>query len=247
MAPTQPSCLMEEGDGRQAKVAPALRLLGRKEIMRRGFCWPVSVLLLLAVGCAAGAPSPAPAGAGPWVEEDVTFAFAGQQLYGVLALPAGGAPYPAIVLVSGSVDTATGLRSGASSRYFIDHARQLVVRGFAVLRYDPPGVGRSTGEPGFESLDLRTEEAAAAVDYLRSRPDVRPDRVGLMGNSQGAWVIAMAAARYPQEVAFVISVSGAGVSVAEQQVHSIQAQSQAAGMSGADVTRAVLFGRLLVD
>jgi pimeloyl-ACP methyl ester carboxylesterase len=123
----------------------------------------------------------------------------------------------------------------------------MVLGGFAVLRYDPPGVGRSTGEVGFESLDLRTEEAAAALQYLRSRSDVQADRVGLMGNSQGGWVIAMAAARYPQDVAFIISVSGSGVSVAEQQIHSIQAQSQAAGMSGAEVTRAVLFGRLLVD
>jgi pimeloyl-ACP methyl ester carboxylesterase len=173
--------------------------------------------------------------------------FGALQLAGVLTLPTGGGPYPAVVLVSGSINTTTGVRSGVSSRYFTDHARRMARMGFAVLRYDPPGVGRSAGEAGFETLDLRTEEVAAAVRTLRSRPDIRPDRVGLHGNSQGAWVVAMAAARYPQEVAFIISVSGAGVSVAEQQVHGIQAQSGAAGMSEADVTKAVLFGRLLVD
>jgi pimeloyl-ACP methyl ester carboxylesterase len=57
----------------------------------------------------------------------------------------------------------------------------------------------------------------------------------------------MAAARYPQDVAFLISVSGAGVSVAEQQVHSIRAQSEAAGMAENDVSKAVLLGRLLID
>jgi hypothetical protein len=123
----------------------------------------------------------------------------------------------------------------------------MVLSGFAVLRYDPPGVGRSTGESGFESLGARAEEALAALQYLQSRPDVRPDRVGLWGVSQGGWVIAMAAAESPQDVAFIISDSGSGVSVAEQQVYSIEAQSRAAGMSEEDVTKAVLFGRLLVD
>lgn len=190
---------------------------------------------------------PAPAGSQPWTEEEVTFAFGSNELFGILTLPAGEGTYPAIVIVSGSADPSTGARSGASARYHIDHARQMVRDGFAVLRYDPPGVGQSTGERGFESLDSRTEEAMTALRYLQSRPDIRPDRIGLWADSQGAWVIAMAAAAFPEDVAFLIAVSGAGVSVAEQQVYSIQAQSQAAGLLEQDVTRAVLFGRLLVD
>ncbi|MEJ2207926.1 MAG: alpha/beta fold hydrolase [Anaerolineae bacterium] len=190
---------------------------------------------------------PDPASSRPWVEEEVTFAFGSAELFGILTLPAGGGPYPAIVIVSGSADLSTGARSGASARYHIDHARRMVGNGFAVLRYDPPGVGQSTGERGFESLDGRTEEAMAALRYLQSRPDIRPDRIGLWADSQGAWVITMAAAAFPEEVAFLIAVSGSGVSVAEQQVYSIQAQSQAADLSEQDVARAVLFGRLLID
>jgi pimeloyl-ACP methyl ester carboxylesterase len=123
----------------------------------------------------------------------------------------------------------------------------MVGKGFAVLRYDPPGVGQSTGESGFQYLDNRTEEAMAALQHLQSRPDIRRDRVGLWGVSQGGWVIAMAAAAFPQDVAFIISVSGSGVGVAEQQVHSIEAQSKAAQMLEQDTTKAVLFGRLLID
>jgi pimeloyl-ACP methyl ester carboxylesterase len=189
----------------------------------------------------------APASAQPWVEEEATFAFGSNELFGILTLPGGEGPYPAIVIISGSADPSTGARSGASARYHIDHARQMVGNGFAVLRYDPPGVGQSTGERGFESLDSRTEEAMAAVHYLQSRPDIRSDRIGLWADSQGAWVIAMAAAAFPEDVAFLIAVSGSGVSVAEQQVYSIRAQSQAAGLSEQDIARAVLFGRLLVD
>jgi pimeloyl-ACP methyl ester carboxylesterase len=87
-------------------------------------------------------------------------------------------------------------------------------KGFAALRYDPPGVGRSTGELGFEPLTPRAEEAITAVHFLQSRAEIRPDRVGLWCISQGSWVIGMAAAEYPDDVAFIIPVSGSGVSAA---------------------------------
>ena len=205
------------------------------------------MLLILTTACAGNAPSPTPSGSKPWVEEEVTFTFGPNELYGILTLPAHQAPYPAVVIISGSGSTSTGARDGVSAQYHIDHARKMVLNGFTVLRYDPPGVGQSTGERGFESLDSRTEEAVAALQYLQSRPDIRPDQVGLWADSQGAWVIAMAAAAFPQDVAFIISVSGSGVSVAEQQVYSIEAQSKAAGMSEEDLTKAVLSGRLLLD
>jgi pimeloyl-ACP methyl ester carboxylesterase len=179
--------------------------------------------------------------------EKVTFAAGPNELSGILTLPAGEGPHPAIVLISGSVNLSTGTRSGASSGYFREHARALAEHGWAVLRYDPPGVGQSTGEAGFESLDMRAEEAAAALRHLQTHPDIQSDQVGLWGISQGGWVIAMAAARYPKDVAFVISVSGSGISVAEQQVYSIRAQSEAAGMAEDDVSKAVLMGRLLID
>lgn len=212
----------------------------------------VAVFLLLAVavaGCGAGDDSVATSspGAMPWVEEEVTFSFGNAELFGVLTTPADEGPHPAVVLISGSGDAATGVRANTSTREFIDHSHRLALEGFAVLRYDPPGVGRSTGEPELPSMERRTEETAAAARYLGSRPEIRPDEVGLQGWSQGPWVTAMTAARYPEDVAFLVSVVGCGQAVAEQQVYGIEAQSTAAGMTEEDVTKAVLFGRLLID
>jgi pimeloyl-ACP methyl ester carboxylesterase len=182
-----------------------------------------------------------------WTEEEVHFPFATAELFGILTLPTSPPPHPAIVLVTGAADTTTRVRAGASSQYHTETARRLVDAGYAVLRYDPPGVGRSSGEPGFETLDLRTAEALEALRYVQSRPDIHSDGVGLWGISQGAWVIAMAAAGFPDEVAFVVTVSGSGVSVAEQQVYGIEAQTRA-GQNGEEaVAKAVLFGRLLID
>jgi hypothetical protein len=87
----------------------------------------------------------------------------------------------------------------------------------------------------------------AALNYLRTLPDVQPNHVGLWGESQGPWVIAKAAAAFPHDVAFIISVSGSGVSVVEEQLYNIEAHSRDAGMSGDDIKKAVLFGRLLID
>ena len=222
-------------------------MLTRRLILNRNICRSILLLCILTTACAGRAPSQTPFSSRPWIEEEVTFTFGPNQLYGILTLPTNEGPHRAIVIVSGSVDPSTGARQGVSAQYHIDHARKIVLSGFAVLRYDPPGVGQSTGKRGYESLDSRTEEAVAALHYLQSRPDIRPDRVGLWADSQGAWVIAMAAAGFPQDVAFIISVSGSGVSVAEQQVYSIEAQSKGARISEEGITRAVLFGRMLVD
>jgi pimeloyl-ACP methyl ester carboxylesterase len=145
-----------------------------------------------------------------------------------------------MVLLSGSD------RSGTTSPYLVLHARFLVRSGFAVLRYDPPGVGRSTGDHRFETLDDRAREAIAALDYLRTRPELRRDEIGLWGHSQGGWVTQMAAAA-SRHVAFIVSVSGSGVSPAEQEVYSVGAQSRTAGFSALDVAKAALFSRLWID
>jgi pimeloyl-ACP methyl ester carboxylesterase len=213
-----------------------------------------SITLLVLAGCNSAPtsvptptqvqPTPSPHTSRSWVEEEVSFTFGQVQLSGILTLPTSEGPYPAIVIVSGSRSAGA---EGVSSTYYTDHARKMAGIGYAVLRYDPPGVGQSGGERGFQSLENRTEEAMAALHYLQSRSDIQRNGVGLWGISQGGWVIAMAAAAYPQDVAFILSVSGSGVGVAEQQVHSIESQSRAAQMPEQDVTKAVLFGRLLID
>ena len=213
----------------------------RRRLAGRGFTARLVVVLLLGVAtCSSASTTSGHAGFASSREVPVSFRSGGDTLHGVLSVPEGGGRHAVVILLSGSE------RSGASAPVHMEHARVLARRGVAVLRYDPPGVGRSTGDLRFETLDDRASEALAAVDYLRSRPDIDADRVGLWGVSQGGWVTQMAAAR-SRSVAFVVSVSGAGISVAEQQVYSVEAQSRAAGFSRDDVARAGLFARLLVD
>ncbi len=205
----------------------------------------ISVLFLSLAACSTRKPDPTNPVA--WSEEPVSFKSGSNQLTGILVLPDTPSPHPAIVLISGSANEYTGLRPGIEDSYMMDQAHNMAGAGFAALCYNPPGVGQSTGNSRHESLDDRVQEAMAALNYLQTRTDIHPDRVGLWGVSQGGWIIAMAAADYPRDVAFIVSVSGSGVSVAEQQVWGVETQSRAAGLSESDVTKAVLFMRLFID
>jgi pimeloyl-ACP methyl ester carboxylesterase len=199
----------------------------------------VAALVSGALAVSAATTSPRLPSATP-AEIPVSFRSGANTLTGILSLPAGNGPHAAVVLLSGSE------RGGADTPAYVLHARTLASSGVAVLRYDPPGVGGSTGSHLFETLDDRAHEAIAAVDFLRSRPELRPDAVGVWGVSQGGLVTQMAASA-STSVAFAVSVSGSGVTSAEQQAYSVEAQSRAAGFSRTDVARAVLFSRLLVD
>jgi uncharacterized protein len=81
---------------------------------------------------------------------------------------------------------------------------------------------------------------------LQSCPDINSSGVGLWGISQGGWVSLMAAASY-DGVAFIIPVSGAGVTPAEQEVYRVEAMSRTAGFDNDEIAKAVLMRRLMVD
>ncbi len=65
----------------------------------------------------------------------------------------------------------------------------------------------STGDFNAQTFHDRAAETLATVDFLRARDDIRPDRVGLWGHSQGGMVAPLAAA-ISDKVAFIIEVSG---------------------------------------
>lgn len=62
------------------------------------------------------------------------------------------------------------------------YAQEMAVRGFLTIAFDPSFTGESGGEPRYvASPDINTEDFQAAVDYLSTRPDVDPERVGVIG------------------------------------------------------------------
>ena len=62
------------------------------------------------------------------------------------------------------------------------YAQEMAARGFLTIAFDPSFTGESGGEPRYvASPDINTEDFQAAVDYLSTRPDVDPERIGILG------------------------------------------------------------------
>ncbi len=62
------------------------------------------------------------------------------------------------------------------------YAQTLAERGFLTIAFDPSFTGESGGTPRYvASPDINTEDFSAAVDYLLSREDVDPERIGILG------------------------------------------------------------------
>lgn len=76
----------------------------------------------------------------------------------------------------------------------LDAAEMLARHGYGVLMFDLRAHGESDGDKmvygGNEAEDIR-----AAADYLRTRPDVDPNRIGALGLSLGAQVSVLGAAQ----------------------------------------------------
>jgi len=150
----------------------------------------------------------APADAPYIAEEVVVKTPAGHTLAGTLTLPKSASrkqPVSAIVTVTGSGpqdrDESIGLEGFRPFRQLAD---ALARRGIAVLRMDDRGFGASGGTfKGSTSADF-AEDVRAGLAYLRTRPEIRADRLAVLGHSEGAIIAPMVAEKEPTLRAMVL-------------------------------------------
>ena len=110
----------------------------------------------------------------------------------------------AVVTITGSGpeerDEYIGLEGYRPFRQFAD---SLGRRGIAVLRMDDRGVGTSTGkQKGATSADF-AEDIRAGLAYLRTRPEIDPRRLAVLGHSEGAIIAPLVAEKEPDLRAMV--------------------------------------------
>ena len=161
---------------------------------------------LLVIGT--DAPEPGGSSRGDYHEEDVRFESDTILLAGTLTIPKGEGPFPAVVTISGSGgqdrDENTPGPGGLKLGIFRVIADTLTGRGIAVLRYDDRGVAESGGDLATAGLSDLVADVEAAVDYLRSRPEVDKARVALVGHSEGGIIAPIVAAEDPTIAAIVL-------------------------------------------
>lgn len=187
---------------------------GRASIMGRAAL--LAALALAATGCGGGdEKSSARFGEtqelGEARQVEVTFESHGARLAGTLKVPSAEGEHPALVWVHGSGEEARD----TVAPYYTD----LLDPRLAVLVFDKRGVGRSQGRCCPLDFELLADDVLAAVDALRSRDDIDDDAVGLLGLSQGGWIIPVAATK-SDDVSFAVVLSGSAVSVGEEGLYS---------------------------
>ncbi|HET6347784.1 MAG TPA: alpha/beta fold hydrolase [Candidatus Krumholzibacteria bacterium] len=159
----------------------------------------LAALLLLAVAAPATAQTPEPLDCN---RDAIHFTSGDFHLAGDLLMPRTKGDHPVIIYVWGAgpsnrqrhIDTSPVLRT------FLD-------KGFAVLLYDKPGSGESTGQiDNRHQFDQLASILIDAIGVLRKHKNIDRHAIGLYGSSQASYVMAVALSR-TEDVAFVIAWS----------------------------------------
>jgi pimeloyl-ACP methyl ester carboxylesterase len=146
----------------------------------------------------------------PYNEEEVFYENKKDKikLAGTLTFPKSQGPYPAVILITGSGGQDRN-ETVAGHRPFLVLADYLTRKGVAVLRVDDRGVGGSDSGPSNFTSENFAEDVLAGIEYLKSRKEIDPKQIGLIGHSEGGMIAPMVAVR-SKDIAFIVMLAGIG-------------------------------------
>ena len=169
----------------------------------------------------------------PYISEEVIIPNSDKSfsLSATLTLPDSPGVFPAVILIAGS-----GPNDRDETLYghkpFLVISDHLTRNGFAVLRYDKRGVGKSTGN--FDKATLRdfADDATMALNYLRQRKEIDNLKIGLLGHSEGG-IVAPMVASVEKEVRMMVLMAAPGITgievVLDQNEISMRQQAMEPG------------------
>lgn len=173
----------------------------------------------------------------PYIEEEVIYENKDAEitLAGTLTLPSGNAPFPVILLISGSGPQDRN-ETIYNHRPFLVLADYLTRQGVAVLRVDDRGVGKSTGDfSQATSVDFASD-VLAGIEYLKTRKEINPKQIGLIGHSEGGLIAPMVAVK-SADAAFIVLMAGTGLTGEEILYLQGALISRAMGVSEEDIAK----------
>lgn len=153
---------------------------------RRLLFLPLAMAATLMASPILAAETPQPVDASPASYDEQQIEVAG--LPGLLDMPRGAGPFPAVVLVHGSGAQDRNETIGPN-KPFLDIAHGLAEQGIAVLRYDKRTKARPhdlADRTDYTVDDETTNDAVLAIAKLASEPHIDASHVFVFGHSQGA-------------------------------------------------------------
>jgi dipeptidyl aminopeptidase/acylaminoacyl peptidase len=124
------------------------------------------------------------------LEKPVTLQSQGEQMIGMLHLPGGKGPFPAVAIYHGFTGTKV-----EPHRIFVKMARALVEQGIAAVRFDFRGSGDSEGDFANMTVSGEIADGIRVLDFLQEQPLIDRTRLGVVGLSMGGAVAASVAGK----------------------------------------------------
>jgi len=173
----------------------------------------------------------------PYRDEEVSYENKLQNvtLAATLTIPQGKGPFPAVVLITGSGPQDRD-ESLLGHKPFLVLSDYLTRHGIAVLRADDRGTAKSTGDFKTATTADFATDTEAGIAYLKTRPEIDPHKIGLIGHSEGGVIAPMIAARNPN-VAFIVMMAGTGVRGDQVLIAQGEAIAVASGKSPEDAAK----------
>jgi len=173
----------------------------------------------------------------PYREEEVTYENKLQNvtLAATLTSPPGKGPFAGVLLITGSGPQDRD-ESLMGHKPFLILSDYLTRQGIVVLRADDRGTGKSTGAFSQATTADFATDAEAGVAYLKTRTEVNPQKIGLIGHSEGGMIAPMVAARN-KDVAFIVMMAGTAVPGDQVLVAQMEAIDRANGRDAASALK----------
>ncbi len=152
-----------------------------------------------------------------------------------LLIPVGGnASKAAVVFLGGS---GNGIYQNYAPEFVEKYIQGVLLpRDMAVLYINKRGMGKSEGNWMNNDFQGRADDAYAAVQYLKTHPSIDPNKIGLIGHSQGGWIANLAAYQH-EDIAFFISLNGPTRTVLEQIIDTYRWDFECQGYEGEELEK----------
>lgn len=176
------------------------------------------------------------------VERDLGVTSEGASLKGKLTLPLSatqGKPAPTLLLLpgSGAVDMNGNAAPLIANSSYQQLAYQLACNGYGVLRSAKLGIAPSSGDGNAVTLGTYAANAAAWLELLSRQPGVAPDKLAVMGHSEGGLIALYAVAQGLIDPAAVVLIAAPGRTMADILREQLVASLQRSGISGDALTQ----------
>ena len=130
-------------------------------------------------------------------------------LAGTFSYPKKGESFTTIVMITGSGqqdrdETILGHKPFAVIADYLTRA------GYAVLRVDDRGKGKSKGDLNKATSFDFANDVMTSVQYISNYKQVNKNKIGLIGHSEGGFIAPIIYTKYPG-ISFIVSLAGTGV------------------------------------